>query len=220
MKISTWLALTGVVGLAACGGPRLDTRTFQLNNITGHEAARLLTPYVFTDRKDAPGALSEANGAITVRETPDNLEKIARVLAQFDRPQPTVQLHFQIIQADGFAGTDPAIAQVEATLRKLFRFKGYRLAAEAVVGGMEGSSISQMVEGVGGPYHIRANIYQVQGSQDSGSVRILADLMGPGPGRLETTITLRPGQTAVLGNAQVSDKFGTLILAVRPELVP
>lgn len=220
MKVSTWLVLAGVSTLAACGGPRLDTRTFQLKNLRGNEAERLLAPYVFTDRKEAPGAMSETGDAITVRETPDNLEKIARVLAQYDQPKPSVQLHFQIILADGFAGSDPAIAQVEATLRKLFRFKGYHLAAEAVAGGMEGSTISQTVSGLGGPYRIRANIFEVRPGQDSGSVGMRAELMGPGPGGLETTVTLRPGQTAVLGNTQMNEKSGTVILTVRPELVP
>lgn len=218
MRISTWLVL-GLLAVTACGGPRLDTRTFQLKNITGEDAARLLDPYVFNDRKDAPGAMSQLPGSITVRETPDNLDKIARVLTEYDRPKPSVRLHFQVIQADGAATTDPAIAEVEGTLRKLFRFRGYRLVAEAVAGGMEGSSISQVVAGLGGPYRIRAHIFDVRASHDSGSVRISAELVGSGAMELKTTVTLRPGQTAVLGNTQMSEKLGTLILTVRPELV-
>jgi hypothetical protein len=223
MRISTWLALAGVIALAACGGPRLDTRTFQLKNLSGWEAMQLLAPYVFTDRKEAPGAISQAGTAITVRETPDNLEKIARVLAEFDRPKPSVRLTFQIIQADGAANTDPAIAQVEGALRKLFRFKGYRLLAEAVAGGMEGSEVRQMVSGAGGPYAINATILDARGTGDSGSVRIKAELFVERAGLvLNTAVTLRPGQTAVLGNAQLGSKLGvgTLILTVRPELVP
>jgi type II secretory pathway component GspD/PulD (secretin) len=225
MRISTWLALAGVAALAACGGPRLDTRTFQLKNLRGDEAMRLLGPYVFRDRKEAPGAMSETGSAITVRETPDNLDKIARVLAQFDQPKPSVRLTFQIIQADGAATTDPAISEVEGSLRKLFRFKGYRLLAEAVVGGMEGSGVTQVVSGPGGPYAIDVGILSARGSGDSGSVRIQttlrAQMQYAGP-VLNTAVTLRPGQTAVLGNAQVSPKAGTgtLILTVRPELVP
>ncbi len=224
MKISTWFALFGVLALAACGGPRLDTRTFQLKNLSGGEAAQLLAPYVFTDRKEAPGAISQASGAVTVRETPDNLEKIARVLAEFDRPHPGVRLTFQIIQADGAATTDPAIAEVEGALRKLFRFRGYRLLAEAVMGGMEFSEVRQVVSGPGGPYAISADILDVRGSGDSGTVRLRATLRAEaqyaGP-VLNTAVTLRPGQTAVLGNAQVGAKLGTgtLILTVRPELV-
>ncbi len=218
MKIPTWCALA-LLAVTACGGPRLDTRTFQLRYMNGDDAARLLSPYVFADRQGAPGAMSQLRGSITVRETPDNLDKIARVLAEFDRPKPSVRLTFQIIHADGAATTDPAIAEVEGTLRKLFRFRGYSLVAEAVVGGMAGSEISQWVPGLGGPYHIRAGIGDVGGSGDSVFVRVEAGLEGSGATSLHTTVTLRAGQTAVLGNTQMSQKLGALILTVRPELV-
>ncbi len=218
MRTSTWLVLAGLLATAACGGPRLDTRTFQLNHLDGDEAARLISPYVWGDRKDAPGQMNNVRGSITVRETPDNLEKIARVLAEYDRAKPSVRLHFRIIQADGAVTTDPAIAEVEAALRKLFRFRGYRLVAEALAGGMEGSEISQVVAGLGGTYVIRANIFDVRGSGDNGSVRFSAYLGGSGATELKTTVTLRSGQTAVLGNTQQGEK-GTLILTVRPELV-
>lgn len=220
MNTSMWLVLAGLLAVAACGGPRLDTRTFQLNHLDGDAAAELISPYVFIDRKDAPGRISKVRGVITVRETPDNLDKIARVLAEFDRAKPSVRLRFQIIQADGAATTDPAIADVEAALRKLFRFRGYRLIAEAVAGGMEGSVISQMVAGLGGPYHIRATIHDVRGASDSGFVRLTAGLEASGPTSLHTIVTLRSGQTAVLGNTQMREKLGTLILTVKPELVP
>ena len=222
MKSSTWLVLAGLLA-AACGGPRLDTRTFQLKYLDGGEAAALLSPYVFTDRKDAPGQMSDVRGSITVRETPDNLEKIARVLGEYDRPKPSVRLNFQIIQADGATTNDPAIADVEAQLRKLFRFKGYRLIAEAVAGGMEGSEVRQIVSGAGGPYVITATIFDARGGGDSGSVRIKAELVSYryGGNVLNTAVTLRPGQTAVLGNAQLGERsgVGTLILTVRPELI-
>ncbi len=220
MRTSKWLVLVGLLAAGACRGPRLDTRTFPLSNLDGDEASRLLSPYVFSDRKDAPGQMNWLRGSITVRETPDNLDKIGRVLAEYDRPKPSVRLHFQIVQADGAPTKDPAIADVESELRKLFRFRGYRLVAEAVAGGMEGSDLRQIVSGLGGPYVITAAILDARGSGDSGSVRIKAELFVERVGRvLNTAVTLRPGQTAVLGNAQMSEKLETLILTVRPELV-
>jgi hypothetical protein len=219
MRVPTCLLLAATVALSACGGPRLDTRTFTLNSLSGNEAARMLGPYVFTDRKDAPGAMSYVEGSITVRETPDNLDKIARVLAQFDRPKPSVQLHFQIIEADGAATHDPAIADVETALRKLFRFKGYRLVAEAAAGGMEGSRVRQLISGTGGPYVIDAHILEVRGSGDSASVRLQTEFSAPRVGPvLMTTVTLGSGETGVLGNAQMNMNQGTLILVVRPEI--
>lgn len=213
------LAIVGLGTLMACTGSTLDTRTFELKHLRGGEASNIIDPYVFDDRPKAPGQMSFVDDAITVRETPDNLDKIARVLEQFDRPTPSVRLHFQIIQADGAARSDPAIAEVEGALRKLFRFRGYRLVGEAVVGGTEYSEASQEVAGEGGPYLIIARIQEVRGSADSGVVRVEARLRAGAGGELQTTVSLRAGQTAVLGNARLSGAGGTVILAVKAELV-
>lgn len=59
---------------------------------------------------------SSTTGAISVRETSDNLDKIARVLAEFDKVRADVPLHFQLIEADGFTETDPRISAVEVEL--------------------------------------------------------------------------------------------------------
>ena len=219
MRVATLFVLGAVTVFSACGGPRLETRTFQLKYMEGMDAIQLVSPYVYADRKGAPGRISPSTDAITVRETPDNLEHIARVLAQYDRPAPSVELHFQIIEADGQASHDPAIADVEGALRKLFRFKGYRLVAEAAAGGIAGSRILQRISGDGGPYTIQASILDVRGAGDSASVRLETQLFAPGLGPvLTTTVTLRSGQTGVLGNAQMNSRQGTLILAVRPEI--
>jgi hypothetical protein len=217
------LALPGLLLLAAaCGrAPRLDTRTFELRHLTGNEAAEMVSPYVYVDRQGAEGRLSYSGNTFTVRETPDNLERIERVLAEYDRPRPTVRLHFQIIQANGAARTDPAIADVEAVLRRLFRFAGYRLVAQAVAGGREDSEFSQTLMGGETLYAIAGSIQQVRTSGDSGTVAVTVRLLQLHPTQelLSTSVNLRAGQTAVLGNAQISSRGGTLILSVKPELV-
>src|SRR3989449_1839764 len=131
MNTLTSCTITVAALLAACSprGPNLDTRTFALKYLRGSDAIPIVVPYVYTDRPNAKGVFSVSDNAITVRETPDNLDKIARVLAQYDRPRPFVRLTFHLIEADGAATTDPVIRDVEATLRQLFRFRGYRLVA-------------------------------------------------------------------------------------------
>lgn len=214
------LVLVGLGVLMACSGPTLDTRTFELKYMRGEEARDIIRPYVFDDRPKAPGQISHQGPLITVRETPDNLDKIARVLAQYDRPAPSVRLHFQIIQADGATRPDPAIAEVEDALRKLFRFRGYRLVGEALASGTEFSESAQQIAGAGGPYTIVARIGDVSGTADSGIVRLETFLNIPGVGQaLQASVSLRAGQTAVLGNARLNPEGGTVILAVRPELV-
>ena len=215
------LGVLPVLAMACDRAPRLDTRTFELRHRNGEDVAPILSPYVFVDRPGAPGQMSHRDNLLTVRETPDNLDKIERVLALYDRPKPSVRLNFRIIRADGAAAKEPAIADVEAALRNLFRFTGYSLLAEAVAGGMEGSQTMQSVSGTGGPYQLLARIHEVRGSTDSGTVALSVQLMLPGAGTvIETTVNLRAGQTAILGNAQLAGPTGTLILTVKPELVP
>ena len=210
------------IGLSACtGGPELDTRTFELRHMEAHVAEAMIDPYVYADRPNAPGYISQAGNTITVRETPDNLEKIARVLEEFDRPRPTVRLHFQLIEANGSSTPDPAIAEVEAELRKLFRYSGYTLVTEAVVGGMEGSHIEQIV-GDAPPddgWIITATIGTVRLVGDSGWVQMRVGVRNPMRGAFETQVNAREGQTLVVGNAQLMQSGGTLILTVRPEFV-
>ncbi len=207
--------------LAGCDREsELDARTFPLNYLDPGAAQGLIQPYVFTDRTGRAGTMSFTQNTVTVRETPDNLEKIARVLAQYDVPQPWVQLHFQVIEADGASGADPRIADVEAQLRKLFRFQGYRLVAEAQVTGAARSNLVQNVAAGGGrSYRIEAGIGSVRAIGDSGVVELHVELGSGGRPALSTSLNARDGQTVVLGNAQLLPGNATTILTVRPELV-
>ena len=218
------LALVLVAAIAAgCGtAPSLDTETFTLHHIDGNQAMLLIDPYVFTDRPNAPGSVSGAGNMLTVRETRDNLDKIRRVLSEIDQPRPTVRLHFQLIEADGAGKADPAIAEVEAELRKLFRYQGYRLLHDAVIGGTEGSHIEQVVgreDDANAGYMLIANIGAVRVAGDSGTVQLDVGVRNPMRGALMTSVNARAGQTLVVGNAQLIHGGGTLILTVRPEFV-
>jgi hypothetical protein len=210
-----------VTGTAACSRPpSLDTRTFDLHYLDPGTVEAMIRPYVFSDRPAAPGMYSTSERTLTVRETPDNLEKIARVLAEHDRPQPWVRLRFQLIAADGAAPPDQRIADVQAELVKLFRFAGYRLLGEAVASGAPRSNIQQVVGGEGGPYFIGVNIGDVRSIGDTGIVSMQVTLRSAETGAaLTTEINARENQTLVLGNAQLAVKQGTTILTVRAEIV-
>lgn len=206
--------------LGACGGrgPRLDTRTFDLQYIPAEEAARIIKPYVFGDRPQAIGELSYSGSDLTVRETPDNLDKIARILAQLDRPRRTVRLTFRLIRADGAAPTDPAIADVETTLRQLFRFRGYRLVGEAVVSTVAGSRVMQMLGAGPDRSELSGELQTLTGVGDSAWV-MLDVRLNLFPGSFQTRVGIPVGKTAVLGNVEGGPASTALILTVRPELV-
>lgn len=213
------------LSLVACGqGAELPTRTFHLKYLSPEEAVRLIRAQGGGEgarvsyRSNAPG--EDSAPGVTVSDTRDNLDKIAMIIDEYDQP-PMVQLSFQVIQADGATTRDSAIAEVEAVLRRLFRFRGYRLAAEGVVGGVEGSGLKQVLTGrTGAHYIITARIDDVRGFGDSATVVVQVHLqVAPGSGEIQSVVRLPVGKTAVLGNTQAATAGGTLILTVRPELV-
>jgi type II secretory pathway component GspD/PulD (secretin) len=206
---------------AACGRtPNLETQTFELQYLRPDDAATMIDPYVYADRAGAPGRITHTDQTLNVRETPDNLERIAAVLAQYDKPKPWVRLHFQIIEADGARTADPRIAEVEAELRKLFRFTGYRLLTEALLSGTARSNVSQML-GEAQNFSIGVDIVDVRTVNDTGIVVMNVQLRSVYGTGLGSQINAREGQTVVLGNTQVGQgpRQTTVILTVRPELV-
>lgn len=215
------LAVVAFGGAACDAGPALDTRTFELQYLAGYEVERLIAPYVFTDREQNPGMMSAVEGAITVRETTDNLDKIARVIAEYDRPRPTVMLTFQIIEADGATGSDPAIAEVEQELRRLFRFEGYELVAETQVAAIQGTGIRQLVGDEEGPAHfmIQTGVTEVRTGGENTTLTLDVGLTTEVGTILETSVTIPAGHSVVLGTGQTPGIEGALILVVRAEVV-
>jgi hypothetical protein len=223
-SLITATAAVLVLSIAACSGPQLETQTFELAFLDAQTAASLIEPYVYFDRDGTPGTISTAGDMashlITVRETRDNLDKIERVLSEYDQPAPMVQLHFQLIEANGVATSDPAIEDVESALRRLFKFEGYRLLADAMLGGVEGSEVMQGMGGGNRDFHIQAQIRDVRGSGNGGTVRFEVRLFESSLGTIfETTANVRAGQTMVLGSTRPNPQRETLILAVRPEVI-
>ncbi len=218
------MVLLGLLGVACGGRPQLDTRTFRLHSLDETAARVIIEPYVYGDRPDAPGAVAAVQGVLTVRETPDNLDKIARVLAEFDRRRQSVTLSFQIIFANGASSTDPAIAEVVTELRKLFRFEGYRLQSHGAVTGLERSRVHQtMYDETGSPdarfpfYDVMAYMGAVSGEGDSAVVNVVVELSGADRGLFEASVLLGIGHTVVLGTLQLPGNRA-LILTVKAEL--
>ena len=218
MRRISMMALAVLAATAAgCGNGELDTRTFRLEYIRAGEARQLILPYVYTDREGAPGALEVSGPGITVRETPDNLAKIERMLEQFDVPQPLTMLHFQIIRANGAAAADPEIAEVERELRRLFRFDGYELLAETQMAANEGALIRQMVSGGGQEFLIEGGVIEVRPGRETATVTLEVRLSTDGAGEaLRTQVTAPLGHAVVLGTVQTRSS-GALILVVRAE---
>ena len=110
--------ITASVGALFLGcGDSLEVRTFTLERLEAEAAFGLVDPYVYRDREGKPGTMSISEGLITVRELPENLDRIAEVLEEFDRARAAVRLHFQLIQANGF--DDRAVSVTTPDSRKV-----------------------------------------------------------------------------------------------------
>ena len=216
------LVLALIPAFTACGGPTLETRTFELRYLTESTAQDVVEPYVYEDRPDAPGQISVAGRLLTVRETRDNLERIARVLEQYDRPRENVRLTFQIIRANGAGPVDSSIASIEAQLRRLFRFQGYRLVAQTSTVSTGHSGYRLLATGGNDAYQIEGSLEDASVSGDSGYARLAINLVTNRHGPImNTRLNIRVGHTAVIGGQPLGQE-GALILAVtaEPEVSP
>lgn len=194
-----------------------DARTFPLGHMSPDNARQLIEPYV-------PGGaenirISEQPPALTVAASAERLEQIEAMLSRFDVAAPDLRLRFQLIEADGFTGVDPAIADVEAALRELFRFSGYRLVSESMITAAQFSKSSQRLLGSGGlVLHLNLRVNRISSAADRSSADIEVTLGASDRMILETRVVVPGGQTVVLGTARPFEDRGALILVVRPEI--
>ena len=205
------------VGWSERETPSLETRTFALHHIEASEAANLIGPYIYSERAGAPGMVSEAQDdspAITVRETADNLARIAAVLAEFDRPADrtrTLALKFQLISPNG-SEPDPEISDVVAELRRFLRFDGYSLAGETFVslasGGFQQSIRTEEIT-----YSISGHYWPASKRLDIHLHRTDVRQFSSSRPQFETSVVIQPGKTLVLGT--VIEDNATAILVVR-----
>jgi hypothetical protein len=157
--------------------------------------------------------------AVFIRGYNSDVRKATNLLLAEDKPTPqVVALKFQIIEADGFTQHDPAIAPVESVLHGLFRFQGYRLAAEAYLSARANSESQQTVAGVDdAQYMIDVKVGDVVRREGKASAELEATLWTNVP-VLKTAVNVPNGQTVVLGTARPSAKRAALILVVTPEI--
>ncbi len=202
--------------LAGCADEPGETRTFTLAHIEPDEALLLVQAYVPEGRGTI--RMTRAPSALTITAPEARLQQIEEVLRTHDRPTPDVQLRFQIIEADGFTDTDPAIADVQQALQQVFRFSGYRLGGEAVVRVRAPSALRQQVMIGDEPYLLDGTVNRVLESADGNAADLGVRLSGPSGELLSTSVTIPDGQVVVVGSARSQAAGRTLILVVRAQI--
>lgn len=147
-----------------------------------------------------------------------------------------VLLTFHLVEADGFADEDPEISDVVSELKQLFSFKGYRLLSTSVfnVGllptsrGTSGAGSQRIIpSGSETPLTIMATIssrrstgvVRAQVTLTDATERQRMTITKPLP-LLEASVTMRDGQSVVLGSARRAPEEPVLILVVTPRIDP
>lgn len=209
------------------GSVELETRTFALEHLSESNASSLVEPYVYADRPGAPGVISYAANrrAISVRETPDNLDKIVRMLERFDvdTRSGSYRLHFQIVAANGVESVDARLAPIEEELRKVFRFDGYSLIGQGYV-----------INAAIGSFDLQIGLDPSAEAQDQQLRMHIEGAVYPGnelgltitdykprtlssdrwEGRIMTRLGFRVGQTLVLGSMPTQNRTVFVVVNV------
>lgn len=213
-------ALVVGLALASCGSDELETRTFRLRSLNPEQAEQLIRPYVFEEREGAEGEMSLSRNSISVREMPENLDRIQAVLEEYDRNASPLSLRFHLIHASDEPGSDEEIAEITEALRDVLRFPGYRLVGTSVLRVTPGEGSRQRIGGAAGePYELNVHAVDLWGPPDSATVLVEVRLEDARGDVLWTRVSAPVGETVVIGSGQGSGPEGgtTVILAVSPE---
>lgn len=169
------------------------------------------------------------------------LAGVASAQEETTRDFQQVRFRFYLVQADGFTEQDPEIAGVVNELRNLFNFRGYRLVSTPIVNVVledrsgidrwDGSGTQRIVVGDSEmPWELAVD---VRASPSSPTIRVEVRLTSIVPWSirenarrdpvevyLEASVTIRDGQTVVLGSTRTSAEEPVLILVLTPEFDP
>ena len=203
-----WVLVAALL-IAACDKKAgMETRTFELGRLKNDEAIALLTPYIREG-----GYLSGKNNLITVREKADRLTLIDDLLKKYDGggEAADIVMQIQVIEADGFTQRDSAIADVEQTLREMFKYQGYRLAGETLVRSREESIFEQNT----GRFRIAGRTQRLRIAGKEQRIPISIELDGEAGTHLSSTVTATIGKPVVLGQSTAK---GAIILVIRPTI--
>ena len=169
----------------------LETRTIELRHLKPAEAVKLLSPYI----KSTGGGVFDVSASmpiVTVRDTPENLTLMERVLAKYDHTPATIRLVFQLIEADtgpklvSASNSRPLPVDLDSTLRSVLRFPAYRVIGHGIATAGEASWVTQKLANAehGDTYDLNAEIGLIRLGEN-----VSAGLSSVGIGQVDSTAT-------------------------------
>jgi len=140
------LGLCLAAPLAAQSPAGLEAKTIELKHLKPQEAVNLLRPYL-VNGAGSVSAVSMDMPIITIKDLASNIPRMEQVLAKYDHSPATIRLVFQLIEADTgprMISTAGGVASdLDAALRSVLKFSGYRLMAQGMATSGEYSNLSQ-----------------------------------------------------------------------------
>jgi hypothetical protein len=198
-----------LLALVACDKKRgMETRTFELTRLSNDEAMALLTPYIREG-----GYISGKEKLISVTEKPDRLQLVDELLKEYDGGTGAldIQLDVQVIEANGFESADATIADVESTLRQMFKYRGYKLIGSTRIQTREGEDFMQATK----QFKVQGRVQRMRGRGNEKRMPITVRLQ-TNDSEMMSTVTATVGKPVVLG--QSTTKGGAVILVIRPSV--
>lgn len=192
---------------------RLAVRTVQLSRLTVDDAMALLTPYITTEG----GAVFRAGSgvaAITIREQPERIDSVVRILREYDHPPSTVTLSLKSLVADDRGGLAAELKPLAAILAPLAEGVGLRVASSGTLSGAEGQTTTTQLGNGPGALVVTVEIVSAQALDTTLAVRLRVSAGRPGePGPLlRADVSVPLGRSVVLGTVTGTAASRPLVL--------
>ncbi|MGZ5432671.1 MAG: secretin N-terminal domain-containing protein [Thermoanaerobaculia bacterium] len=197
---------------AADVGKSLSVRTFQFKHKQADKAAVIIKSHLSAD---GSMSIQPAANALVVTDDPENLKKIAALLATFDTPPQPFRLTVRLISAGrGGKGArlPDELRDVESKLAVL-RYDSVESIGSAEVGGKEGDSgivslAAYRADFKFGEYDPASDTISISDFQLS---RLTGDQLTP---MMKTTLNLKLGQTIVVGVTRQANSQRALMMVL------
>ena len=216
---SAVLLLGFAVAAAATDGGAKEMRVFKLRFRPLSEAATLVEPLLSTDGSIV---LQPRLNTLSVTDRPEVVKRVGDLLDSWDVPPASYQVGIRLLLASTAVPTPgpaaPPVEGISESITKLFHFTSFTEVDSLKITATDGNVVEAMA---GGRYYIRFTLMAVPRDPDRVQLSklVIARQLSTGPSGvvvrrtlLQSTVSLRVGQTSVVGTASSEGAAKALLL--------
>jgi hypothetical protein len=198
-----------------------DTKVVKVKHRSAESLQRVLagTPLSFS--------FSREFNTITLNGSQEQIKVVEAILEQFDTPRQQAEFLIRVIEASAAAqGPNDAAEFVPTELKALVKYQRYSLLDSAVARGLEGEGPLRLAlaSNMSGSLWFSARESMLECRLNiTGPPMIIKDKgndTSHSPTLLDTTATLKSGETAVLGASKMRGGTNALIVLLTAKLLP